>query len=1094
MDKALLRNIPKVDELLAPVRALCPNASSAAVTAAVRRTLDTLRESVLSGEAPEIPETAALYALAAEAVRRAEMPSLRPVINATGVVLHTNLGRARLSGRAAKAAADAAEHYSTLEYNVESGGRGSRNAHVEALLCRLTGAESALVVNNNAAAVLLLLTALTAGGEVVVSRGELVEIGGSFRVPEIMSACGATLREVGTTNKTRAADYAAAIGEHTRALMKVHTSNYRIVGFTESASREELAARAPARGLPCFEALGSGSLFDLDAFGIPGEPTLQGSVRAGADAVTCSGDKLLGGPQAGILVGKKSCLDVLKRHPLLRALRVDKMTLAALETTLRAYADGSAVSTLPTLAMLAASPEELRAQARTLCEKLTERGISAEVRGGGRGRRRQRASADAARVRRGGHAAALPNGRADGAPAAARNACCRAHCARTAAALPAHPPAGGIRRARARRRGERPMKHVVIGTAGHVDHGKTALVRALTGVDTDRLAEEQRRGLTIELGFARLDFPDGSCAGVVDVPGHEKFIKTMLAGAGGVDLAMLVVAADEGFMPQTVEHLNILSLLGVRRGVVVLTKCDLADADWLAMARADLAARVKGTFLENAPVVETSAATGQGIEDLRGTLHALVRQTREKSARVPFRLPIDRVFSVDGFGTVVTGTLIEGALHVGGEAELLPSGTRSRVRNLQVHGENTAIAVAGQRVAVNLAGIKKTDVIRGDTLAEPDSVRVSRLLDVRLSCLRDSERTVENGSRVHFCHGTAARLAKVVLLDRDALAPGESAYAQLRFTEDVAAKCGDRFVIRFYSPLETIGGGIILDDAPARHKRNDAAVLSALAVQENGSGAERVLQALTALDTALPSAAQLAARLGLEETRLTPELDALLARGEAAAPMPGRFIASAVLDALWARCEALLTDYHAKNPLHAGIRAAELRQRLFHTVEPERADALLTLFVREGKLRFAAERYALADFTVRYTRRQTALRAELLALYRAADLRPERTDRVLARFDAKDRAEAERVLESLLTGGELIALAPRLCLHREVYVCACALVRAYFADHETLTLAAFRDLLGTSRDSALLVLECLDRNDRTRREGDLRRPGRRLYE
>ena len=282
MDKALLRNIPKVDELLAPTHALCPDASAAAVTAAVRRTLDTLRESVLSGEAPEIPETAALCALAAEAVRRAEMPSLRPVINATGVVLHTNLGRARLSGRAAKAAADAAEHYSTLEYDVKSGGRGSRNAHVEELLCQLTGAESALVVNNNAAAVLLLLTALTAGGEVV------------------------------------------------------HTSNYRIVGFTESTSREELAALAHSRGLPFFEDLGSGSLFDLEAFGIHGEPTLQGSVRAGADAVTCSGDKLLGGPQAGILVGKKSCLDVLKRHPLLRALRVDKMTLAALEATLRA--------------------------------------------------------------------------------------------------------------------------------------------------------------------------------------------------------------------------------------------------------------------------------------------------------------------------------------------------------------------------------------------------------------------------------------------------------------------------------------------------------------------------------------------------------------------------------------------------------------------------------------------------------------------------------------------------------------------------------------------------------------------------------------
>ncbi len=245
MDKALLRNIPRVDELLAPAHALCPDASTAAVTAAVRRTLDALRESVLSGEAPEIPETAALCALAAETVRRAEMPSLRPVINATGVVLHTNLGRARLSGRAAKAAADAAEHYSTLEYDVESGGRGLRNAHVEELLCQLTGAESALVVNNNAAAVLLLLTALTAGGEVVVSRGELVEIGGSFRVPEIMSACGATLREVGTTNKTRAADYAAAIGEHTRALMKVHTSNYRIV-LKRSASTASRRCRAPS--------------------------------------------------------------------------------------------------------------------------------------------------------------------------------------------------------------------------------------------------------------------------------------------------------------------------------------------------------------------------------------------------------------------------------------------------------------------------------------------------------------------------------------------------------------------------------------------------------------------------------------------------------------------------------------------------------------------------------------------------------------------------------------------------------------------------------------------------------------------------------
>ena len=378
-DRSLLRAIPRVDELLAPVRALCEDASAAAVTEAVRRTLAALREDILSGAVREIPDRAALCALAAEAARAAETPSLRPVINATGVVLHTNLGRACLSERAVKAAAAAAGHYSTLEYDVADGGRGSRGSHVEALLCRLSGAESALVVNNNAAAVLLLLTALTAGGEVVVSRGELVEIGGSFRVPDIMAACGATLREVGTTNKTRAADYAAAIGENTRALMKVHTSNYRIVGFTESASRAELAELAHSRGLPVFEDLGSGSLIDLEALGIHDEPTVQASVRAGADVVTCSGDKLLGGPQAGLLFGRKDYIGRLKRHPLARALRVDKMTLAALEATLRAYDDGSAVSTLPTLALLSLPIEELRVRAQTLCALLTRRGVYAEV-------------------------------------------------------------------------------------------------------------------------------------------------------------------------------------------------------------------------------------------------------------------------------------------------------------------------------------------------------------------------------------------------------------------------------------------------------------------------------------------------------------------------------------------------------------------------------------------------------------------------------------------------------------------------------------------------------------------------------------------
>ena len=380
------------------------------------------------------------------------------------------------------------------------------------------------------------------------------------------------------------------------------------------------------------------------------------------------------------------------------------------------------------------------------------------------------------------------------------------------------------------------MKHVIIGTAGHVDHGKTLLVKALTGIDTDRLVEEKKRGITIDLGFAHLDFEDGTQAGLVDVPGHEKFIKNMLAGAGGIDLAMLVVAADEGFMPQTVEHLGILSLLGIREGLVVITKADMVDPEWVEMIAEDVRERVKGTFLEGKPIMAVSAYTGQGIAELRQHLHKLVKDAAEKNLRTPFRLPVDRVFSVDGFGTVVTGTLIEGSVRKDEIAELVPSGLRAKVRSIQVHGKDTDTACAGQRVAMNLAGLKKTDVQRGDTVARPDTVKTSRMLDVRLQNLKNSQRTILTQSQVHFYHGASVMLAKVVLLDRESLLPGDSCYAQLRLTEPLASKRGDRFVIRFYSPLETIGGGVILDEVPLRHKAGDSAVLEALAIRESGSG------------------------------------------------------------------------------------------------------------------------------------------------------------------------------------------------------------------------------------------------------------------
>lgn len=378
--KELLRALPKVDELLRSpeLAGLCLDYGQRAVTEGVRAEVNALRQDILTGQCRALPDTAQLCRRICQRVRRDAMPSFRPVINGTGVLLHTNLGRACLSVKAAQAAYDAACQYSNLEYDLSSGRRGTRYSHVEDLLCRLTGAESALVVNNNAAAVLLVLSALTQGGQVIVSRGELVEIGGAFRVPEIMEACGAQLKEVGATNKTHLYDYQRAICDSTRAIMKVHTSNYRIVGFSETPELADLVALGHREGLPVLEDLGSGSLVELERFGLHGEPTVQASLRAGVDVVTFSGDKLLGGPQAGIILGRKQYIDILKKHPLNRAMRVDKMTLAALEATLRCYEAGTETE-IPVIGMLSADPEALKQKAQRLLDALSEAGIAGQL-------------------------------------------------------------------------------------------------------------------------------------------------------------------------------------------------------------------------------------------------------------------------------------------------------------------------------------------------------------------------------------------------------------------------------------------------------------------------------------------------------------------------------------------------------------------------------------------------------------------------------------------------------------------------------------------------------------------------------------------
>ena len=633
------------------------------------------------------------------------------------------------------------------------------------------------------------------------------------------------------------------------------------------------------------------------------------------------------------------------------------------------------------------------------------------------------------------------------------------------------------------------MKHVIIGTAGHVDHGKTLLVKALTGIDTDRLVEEKKRGITIELGFAHLDFDDGTQAGIVDVPGHEKFIKNMLAGAGGIDLAMLVVAADEGFMPQTVEHLGILSLLGIQDGLVVITKRDMADPEWVEMVKEDVRTHVEGTFLEGKPVFTVSAYTGQGIPELRQALKELVQKAAEKNMRTPFRLPIDRVFSVDGFGTVVTGTLIEGSVSNGDMAEILPGGVQARVRNLQVHDRDVETAYAGQRVAINLAGVKKADLGRGDVIARPGSVRTSLMLDARLQNLKNSQRTILSGSQVHLYHGSAVRLCKVVLLDRDALQPGESCYAQLRLTEEIAAKRGDRFVIRFYSPLETIGGGVVLDDLPRRHKRGDQAVLEALAIRESGSGDDQLVQLVPEHGHSLPTLEKLAAPQNLDREELGRSLEELTSAGKVLQPLPGRYLAASVFDAIWDSCRGLLEQYHRQNPLHAGMKVAELRQKLLKNTDQAVADAILAALAREGKIKAVADRYALADFAVHLTKRQSAIREKLLQTYRKAGLEVPGLDEVIASFPPAEQGDCRQVVESLVSGGGLVMLTPQLCLHSQVYAQVCDKTRDFMVEHQELTLAEFRDLLGTSRKYALAVLEYYDKNKILKKDGDVRRLG-----
>jgi selenocysteine-specific elongation factor len=630
------------------------------------------------------------------------------------------------------------------------------------------------------------------------------------------------------------------------------------------------------------------------------------------------------------------------------------------------------------------------------------------------------------------------------------------------------------------------MRNVIIGTAGHVDHGKTALIRALTGVDTDRLEEEKRRGITIDLGFAWLDLPDGSKAGIVDVPGHEKFIRNMLSGAGGIDLALLVVAADEGIMPQTREHLSILSLLGIRHGCVAVTKADLVEDDWLEMMLEELKEGLADSFLANAPIHVVSAHTGQGIGPLKEALIDLVCHMPAKDIDSPFRLPVDRVFTMPGFGTVVTGTMIEGSVSQGEEVTLYPLEDSYKIRSLQVHGSQVERACAGQRVAINLQKAKQEDIPRGSVLASPGSMQPGMMLDVVLRVLPDTGRILENGSRLHFHHGSAEALCKLVLLGgREQLLPGEEGFGQLRFEDAIAAKAGDAFVLRFYSPLETVGGGTVLDPSPYKHRPSSIKAVEKLHAMHGADLPARTEALLKSHGTRFVHSAALALQTAVSPEIMDTCLDKLLSQGKVIKLQEGLYLHQDNVQILEEKARDILAEFHQKNPLRIGIRREEFRTALLPGQSQQEADQVLDILLsREVFVRLGTV-FASPEHDINFTPKQQALLEILRARFEEARFSPPEKSALLTEF-AREK-EFPRVLDYLLDQGNLTPVSPDILFLTDDLAQAQQAFLQLQLEHGEVTLSDFRDALSTSRKYALAILEYWDRKGLTRKTGDARK-------
>ncbi|MBS1789764.1 MAG: selenocysteine-specific translation elongation factor [Acidobacteria bacterium] len=636
------------------------------------------------------------------------------------------------------------------------------------------------------------------------------------------------------------------------------------------------------------------------------------------------------------------------------------------------------------------------------------------------------------------------------------------------------------------------MKRIIIGTAGHIDHGKTSLVKALTGVDADRLKEEKERGITIDIGFADLTVGDVHF-GFVDVPGHERFVKNMLAGVHGIDLVMLVVAADEGVMPQTREHFDICRLLEVKAGLVVITKTDMVESEFAELVEAEVAEYVADSFLQGAPILRVSSRTGEGIEELKKTLGQLAKKVEERDERAVARLPIDRVFTIKGFGTVITGTLIAGRIGVGDELELLPSeNRRSRARGIQVHGHSTQEAKAGERTAVNLQGIELDEVVRGQVLVSAGRLAASSMLDVKLRLLKSAPRPLRSRSRVHLHIGTAEVLARVVLLGQTELVPGAECFAQLRLESPTVALPADHFIIRSYSPAMTIGGGCIMDALPRKHKlREGAQVVAQLEKLSAADEVERIALLVEMGGERGMNFTELAARSGSTDETIKRAADSLTKtrRLIAAVATPLLLVSRVEFENLAKQVRALLKSFHTRAPLETGMGREEVREKIFANLPPEIFRAVLAQLTERNEIAAEKDLLRLPTHRVALSAEEQAAKDHLAEIYARAALQPISLEEAIAQAGSQfgiDQARATRFAQMLINSGDLIKVAD-LIFHRSAIDGLRETLQRQKAEYGAkLDVGTFKDLTGISRKYAIPLLEFLDRQRVTRRVGDVR--------